>query len=455
MRFFTISFLASLASAAIIPPSSPESFDGHKVFRVKTGKSLSHVREKLSSILPSWEAWNKNVHSHIDLAVAPQHLPAFEGLGLDCTVMHENLGQSIKIESTPSSSLWKRQVDDLAWYDTYHPYDDHIQYWRDLQSSFPNQSEWISSGTSYEGRDLFGLHLWGDSGPGKPAVLWHGTVHAREWISNMVVEYLTLQLINGYKSANPSVRTILDTYDVYVIPIVNPDGFVYAQTTNRLWRKNRQPPRPEKNSTCIGTDINRNWEFAWAPGTGGSSPDPCSQTYAGSAPSDSPENKGLDTLVRKLRDTTGLRLYIDWHSYGQYFLFPFGYNETALLPGLPKWTKTASLMSETIRDSKPDRLTTFTYGPGGAVLYKSVGNSRDHVYAIGGAEFSWTIELPDTGRYGFVLPPELIRPTVEEAWTGQEVLLTVFDDVFFDGVGTCKDPIVTKQIRLDQDQTAS
>ncbi|KAF4549075.1 Metallocarboxypeptidase A-like protein 2 [Elsinoe fawcettii] len=435
MRFFSLSLLATLASAAIVPSTSSTAYEGHKVYRVKTGKALSQVKEKLSSVIPSWEAWNKNVHKHIDVVIAPEQLSAFQGLGLDCTVMHENLGRSIAVESASSPSLWKRQVDDLAWYDSYHPYDDHIQYWRDLQAAFPNQSEWISSGTSFEGRDLFGLHLWGSGGPGKPAVLYHGTVHAREWITTMAVEYITLQLINSYKANDAATRAILDAYDIYIIPVVNPDGFSYAQTTDRLWRKNRQPPPASANSTCIGTDINRNWEFAWAPGTGGSSNNPCSQTYAGTAGRSAPENAGLDDLVRKLRDTTGLKLYIDWHSYGQYFLFPFGYNETALLPQLPKWTKTGSLMSETIRDSKPERRTTFTFGPGGAVLYKSVGNSRDHVYAVGGADFSWTIELPDTGEFGFVLPPELIRPTVEEAWTGQQVLLGLLDEVFFDGEG--------------------
>jgi hypothetical protein len=58
----------------------------------------------------------------------------------------------------------------------------HIEWWRELQGSFANQSNWTSSGTSYEGRDIFGVHLWGADGPGKPAVLYHGTVHAREWI---------------------------------------------------------------------------------------------------------------------------------------------------------------------------------------------------------------------------------------------------------------------------------
>ncbi|KAI3396077.1 hypothetical protein diail_494 [Diaporthe ilicicola] len=240
-------------------------------------------------------------------------------------------------------------------------------------------------------------------GPGKPAVLYHGTVHAREWITTLVVEYLTLQLINGYEAGNNDTRTVLDTFDFYIVPVVNPDGFVYTQTIDRLWRKNRQPG--PGNSMCVGRDINRDWEFAWNPNSGGASADP------------------VLTALYASSETVGIKLYIDWHSYGQYFLFPYGYNETIYLPHLGKWKKTGSLMSETIRDGS-DRRTTFTFGPGGAILYRSVGNSRDHVYAIEGADFSWTIELPDTGDFCFVLPPELIRPTVEEQWAGQQALYT-------------------------------
>jgi hypothetical protein len=57
------------------------------------------------------------------------------------------------------------------------------------------------------------------------------------------------------------------------------------------------------------------------------------------------------------------------------------------------------------------------------------------VYTIGRAKFSFTIELPDTGDYGFILPPERIRPAVEEQWVGQQVLLSLLDEEFFDGEG--------------------
>ena len=184
MRFLILnSLFISLGSAAVASRSSHVSYDGHKVVRVKTGTRLSAVQDSLSRL--SLESWNQNAATHIDVVVPPEQLVAFEMLGLNSHVMHEDLGRSIT-EETASDSLWKRQGDDLSWFDSYHPYEDHIQYFRDLQAAFPNNSEWVSSGTSYEGRDIYGLHLWGASGPGKPAVLYHATVHAREWITTMV-----------------------------------------------------------------------------------------------------------------------------------------------------------------------------------------------------------------------------------------------------------------------------
>lgn len=65
----------------------------------------------------------------------------------------------------------------------------------------------------------------------------------------------------------------------------------------------------------------------------------------------------------------------------------------------------------------------------------SSGAAPDHVYSVGGADFSYTIELRDTGDFGFIHPPELIRASVEEQWAGQKVLLSLLDETFFDGIG--------------------
>lgn len=74
-----------------------------------------------------------------------------------------------------------------SWFNNYHAYNDHLQFLTDLQSAFPQNSEILEIGASYQGRQITGLHLWGSGGKGsKPAVYFHGTVHAREWIATMV-----------------------------------------------------------------------------------------------------------------------------------------------------------------------------------------------------------------------------------------------------------------------------
>lgn len=156
--------LVVLTTGLVLPRPEPTNYDGYKVFRVKTQGQLETVQQKLSSF--DYEQWNHNVLDHIDLSLSPSQLAAFESLGLDYHCMHENLGASISTESKQSQQ-WKRQVEDLSWFDSYHSYDDHIQYFEDLHESFPDNSEMISSGTSYEGRDIFGVHLWGADGPGK------------------------------------------------------------------------------------------------------------------------------------------------------------------------------------------------------------------------------------------------------------------------------------------------
>jgi murein tripeptide amidase MpaA len=143
----------------------------------------------------------------------------------------------------------------------------------------------------------------------------------------MTVEYLAYQLISNY-GKDETLTTVLDMYDFYIIPIINPDGFVYTQTTERLWRKNRTPPLPGANQSevCWGIDLNRNWAFEWDTNPEGSSPDPCDQTYRGTAPGDSPEMAGMSGFADKLAKQQGLKLFIDFHSYSQLLLSPYGYS---------------------------------------------------------------------------------------------------------------------------------
>ncbi len=117
-------------------------------------------------------------------------------------------------------------------------------------------------------------------------------------------------------------------------------GFVYSQTNDRLWRKNRQPT---SGSTCLGHDINRNWPYQWSV-PGGASSNPCAQDFRGVSPpgslrisrrsfatpsdffaglsqADAPETKVLSSWMDNIgRSSRGLKLYIDVHSYSQLFM---------------------------------------------------------------------------------------------------------------------------------------
>ena len=92
----------------------------------------------------------------------------------------------------------------------------------------------------------------------------------------------------------------------------------------------------------------------------------------------------------------------------------------------------ASLVSATIRDVND---ITFTFGPSCSTLYATTGSSVDYIYGAGKADWSYTIELRDTGDFGFVLPPDQIKPSVEEQWEGIQVMLYLLDEAFFDGEG--------------------
>ena len=91
-------------------------------------------------------------------------------------------------------------------------------------TQFPSNAEIVTSGKSLQGNPITGIHIFGSSGKGvKPAVVIHGTVHAREWIATMVVEYFAYTLLLN-STTSPEIEGFLDTYDYYIFPVVNPDG---------------------------------------------------------------------------------------------------------------------------------------------------------------------------------------------------------------------------------------
>ncbi|KAK4498356.1 hypothetical protein PRZ48_011014 [Zasmidium cellare] len=414
--------LLPLALGSLIAQDEYVSYDGHRVYRVESNGEADAVLNKLSAL--SYQRWNYCSDEHIDISLSPDEAEEFEKLGLKYSVMHQDLGADIIAESAGSSVKYtKRQNGALpsdSWFDSYHAYADHVQYWKDLNAAFPKNSQYFVAGKSYEKRDIFGLKLYGNSTGDKPAIIWHGNVHAREWITSMTVEYITYNLIKGYKGGDATFTAFLDAYDFYILPFVNPDGFVFSQTKNRLWRKNRSPgPIVGQLGLCYGTDVNRNWPYQWIGDPRGSSPNPCDETYRGRSAGDTPENKALVAQMNATAAKQPIALYVDWHSYGQYILSPYGY--TATVPA--NSADQISLGNEAADAIRAVYGTNFTVGPSGATLYPTTGSSADFATDVAGAEYAYAFELRDQGDNGFVLPPDQIRPTGEEMLAGIKVFL--------------------------------
>ncbi|KAK5995388.1 Metallocarboxypeptidase A-like protein [Cladobotryum mycophilum] len=407
-------FLATASAAAIQPPRV--SYDGYKVFRVPVGEHVERVNDVASKLdLQTWKA-AKKAGAFADFAVHPDKLDAFhkEVGDLKPIVMHEDLGASIAEES--SLSVYAAGSANSTWFTAYHSYADHVQFLKDLQAQFPSNSKIVSSGTSLQGNDITGIHFYGKNGGGKnPAVVFHGTVHAREWIGTKVVEYFAYTLLNGYGS-DTKITGYLDKFDFIFFPFVNPDGFIYTQTTDRMWRKNRQTT---SGSSCLGHDINRNWPYKWDV-KGGASTNPCAEDFKGAAAGDAPETKALAAFLQKTKAAQGVKIYIDYHSYSQLFMTPYGYSCSALPANNNEYQK---LANGAVAAIKAVHGVSFQAGPICSTIYPATGSSVDYTADVVKADYVFTSELRDTGRYGFVLPANQIVPSGEEAFAGVKYLL--------------------------------
>ncbi|KAF4470236.1 carboxypeptidase A4 [Fusarium albosuccineum] len=406
----SLTLLAALASATAVPSSKKVDYTGFKSIRVTLPKdaedALAEINKLAATIL------NPGAQDEIDVVVAPDNVDAVTKLASDSTVLVEDVGAVLAEEDV--STVYA--VPSESWFTAYHSYADHLTFLTDLQTSFPSQSEIITAGSSFQGRTLTGIHIWGSGGKGsKPAILFHGTVHAREWISTMTTEYMAYQLLTKYAS-DSAVKAVVDKFDFYIMPVVNPDGFAYSQSTNRLWRKNRQTL---SGSSCVGRDINRNWPFKWEL-TGGASTDPCDETFKGRAAGDAPELKGLKAQVDSLSAGNGIRIYIDFHSYGQYILWPYGYDCSVVAPDDAALNSMASRASAGIRGVSG---TSYTLGNACRALYATTGDSTDYIHGVAKSKYTYTFELRDRGTYGFSLPANQIQPTVRETWAGVLAML--------------------------------
>ncbi|OGS56330.1 MAG: hypothetical protein A3K60_08270 [Euryarchaeota archaeon RBG_19FT_COMBO_56_21] len=156
----------------------------------------------------------------------------------------------------------------------------------------------------------------------EPEVLVVALHHAREWISSEIVMEAIRNMTDGY-GTDSRVSWLVDNRELWLVPVVNPDGIDYALSTDQWWRKNRR----YNFDDTYGVDLNRNYggslnnDSAGAWGGVGSSHVPSSDVYCGVSPFSEPETQAIRNLVIQRNFT----LCLDFHSYGELVMWPWGY----------------------------------------------------------------------------------------------------------------------------------
>jgi len=238
-----------------------------------------------------------------------------------------------------------------------------------------------------------------------------GGIHAREWITVAVVTYMLGHSLEGYGS-DEVITNIIDTLNVYYVPILNPDGYEYTRNGNRMWRKTMMP-NPGQSQSCAGTDPNRNWDWHW--NEAGSSSDPCSESYAGARAGNQPEVKAVMDYLKNGDTFLG---YINFHSYSQLWMTPWGYTYSH-----PKdYDVQHAGGAAAVAALQAVHGTRFQNGAISEIIYQASGSSADYAYGACNILFSGGVELRDTGSHGFILPASEIIPSGEEMFAAIKAL---------------------------------
>lgn len=285
----------------------------------------------------------------------------------------------------------------------YHSAESLEQDLRALAESQPEIAELREIGRSVENRPILALRIGDRSGSARK-LLFTGCHHAREWIA---VETPFLLADHLVKNANQApIAQWLAQGEIWVAPMVNPDGHEFSRVHTRLWRKNRRP-NPDGS---VGVDPNRNYGYMWGTlNVNTSSHVPSDDIYVGPRAFSEPE-------TRAVRDLIGRELFrglITYHSYSQLILYPWGYrNQPIADPADRDKMVTLAESMRALIGAVHDRVYTPQQS---SQLYPTAGDTTDWTYGVYGIP-SFTIELRPkrVEEGGFILPASQIQPTWEE-----------------------------------------
>ncbi|MCX7759380.1 MAG: M14 family metallopeptidase [bacterium] len=267
-------------------------------------------------------------------------------------------------------------------------YERIIESMKELQAKYPDRVFLQTIGKTFEGRDIVVIKVSkkNDCRQDKKSLLITGLHHAREWATGEAALNVVEKLLANYDT-DENIKNLLDNIDIYVIPVVNPDGYEYSLKQSRWWRKNRKV-----FNDSVGVDLNRNYYTEKNPElyrTKGDRPDsifddygasdrPYSDTYRGPYGASEEEIKAIQDFV----NSNNINTVIDLHSYGNMILFPWGITDKPTI-----WENIYKEVGNEMNQAAGKK-----YWVSQAIyLYPTTGSSEDYHQEEG--RFNYTIEV--------------------------------------------------------------
>jgi len=293
-------------------------------------------------------------------------------------------------------------IDDMAMLSTmnqgqYHTYDEMETILEATVGTYPEITSLKSIGTSYEGNDIWCLEITDNPGvdENEPGVLFMGVHHAREWPTLEICLHLIETLTSLY-SNDSMISELVDNRRIWIVPCVNPDGFIFDHDENDgdlWWRKNRH--YFEEYDT-YGVDLNRNYGGScngdpvgmW--GSTGMSHFPSNDIYCGTSPFSEVETQ----IIKNLFLSEDICATISWHTYSELVMWPWGYDGDEKAPDEQYMSEVGIEIASRITNQDGSGTYTPTQSAG---LYPTTGDTTDWVYGyyhyvLGKPLFAYTIE---------------------------------------------------------------
>jgi len=313
----------------------------------------------------------------------------------------------------------------------YHNYAELTAAVNKVVADHPGIARKISIGTSYQGRDLMAVKISDNVGTdeNEPEILFNSQQHAREHLTVEMAIYLMNLFTDSYGS-DTRVTNVVNSREIWIVPSVNPDGSEYDIATGsyRSWRKNRQP---NSGSSYIGTDLNRNWGYNFGC-CGGSSSSKSSDTYRGPSAFSAPETAALRNFVnsRVVGGVQQIKANIDFHTYSQLVLWPYGYTTANTATGMnaDQYNTFATLGQQ--------MAATNNYTPQqSSDLYITDGSSIDWMWATHRI-WAYTFEMyPGSASQGGFYPPDEVIAAQTSRNKNAVLLLAEYADCAYRVIG--------------------